>query len=28
VWASIVVLLVSGYSMLFLYFGAFAGPRC
>lgn len=25
VWASIVLLLVSGYGMLFLYFGAFAG---
>jgi uncharacterized membrane protein len=25
VWASIVLLLVSGYGMLFLYFGGFAG---
>jgi len=25
VWASIVLLLLSGYSMLFLYFGGFAG---
>jgi len=25
VWASIVLLLVSGYSMMFLYFGGFAG---
>ena len=25
VWASIVLLLVSGYAMMFLYFGGFAG---
>ena len=25
VWASIIVLLVSGYSMMFLHFGGFAG---
>ena len=25
VWASIILLLVSGYGMLFLYFGGFAG---
>ena len=27
VWASVIVLLVSGYGMIFLYFGGFAGAR-
>lgn len=27
VWASVFVLLVSGYGMIFLYFGGFAGAR-
>ena len=27
VWASVVLLLVSGYAMIFLYFGGFAGLR-
>ena len=27
VWASVVLLLVSGYGMIFLYFGGFAGTR-
>ena len=27
VWSSIVVLLASGYGMMFLYFGGFAGAR-
>jgi uncharacterized membrane protein len=27
VWASIVLLLASGYGMMFLYFGGFAGAR-
>jgi uncharacterized membrane protein len=26
VWVSIILLLASGYGMLFLYFGSFAGP--
>ena len=27
VWASVIALLVSGYGMIFLYFGGFAGAR-